>query len=137
VRKQQSKLPEAAAALREALRLQPDFAGAHTTLAAVLRQMGDPEGAKAESRLGEELSKARTAQQTAAFSTNSGRRMMAAGDLDGAIAQFQTALKAVPGFALAHLELSRALRQKGDVVGANRELKAAISLDASLDPDRQ
>ena len=34
-------LPGFAAALREAIRLQPDFAGAHTTLAAVLRQLGD------------------------------------------------------------------------------------------------
>ena len=41
VYKQMNKLPEAAEALRTALRLQPDFAGAHTTLAGVLRQMGD------------------------------------------------------------------------------------------------
>src|SRR2546423_9875390 len=43
--------------LREAIRLQPDFAGAHTTLATVLRQLGDAEGAAAESRAGMEIAK--------------------------------------------------------------------------------
>src|SRR5438034_5966747 len=41
VLKQKGELAEAAKALREAIRLQPEFAGAHTTLAAVLRQLGD------------------------------------------------------------------------------------------------
>ena len=35
VLKQMNQLPEAADALRQAIRLDPDFAGAHTTLAAV------------------------------------------------------------------------------------------------------
>jgi cytochrome c-type biogenesis protein CcmH/NrfG len=52
VYKQQNKLADSAVALREAIRLQPDFAGAHTTLAAVLRQMGDDEGAAREAEAG-------------------------------------------------------------------------------------
>jgi tetratricopeptide (TPR) repeat protein len=89
VLKQQGKLPEAAAALREAIRLQPEFAGAHTTLAAVLRQSGDTAGAAAESRAGSELARQKTSEQAAVFATNSGRRLRKAGDLDGAISQFR------------------------------------------------
>ena len=47
-----SKLSEAADALRHAIQLDPDFAGAHTTLAAVLRQLGDTTGAAAEGQAG-------------------------------------------------------------------------------------
>jgi len=72
-------LPEAANALRQAIRLQPDFAGAHTTLAAVLRQLGDINGAAAESKAGSELSKEKNNQQTALFATNSGKRLLTAG----------------------------------------------------------
>src|SRR2546429_2546755 len=46
--KQEGELQDAAAALREAIRLQPDSAGTHTTLATVLRQLGDAQGAAAE-----------------------------------------------------------------------------------------
>src|SRR3989449_3595052 len=99
VLKQQGRLPEAADALRQAIRLQPDFAGAHTTLAAVLRQLGDTAGAAAESKAGAEISKQKTNQQAAAFATNSGRRLLVAGDLDGAISQFRAAISATPTFA--------------------------------------
>src|SRR2546422_2780309 len=51
VLKQQGRLPEAANALREAIRLQPDFAGAHTTLAAVLRQRSEEHTSELQSRL--------------------------------------------------------------------------------------
>src|SRR5438128_12142349 len=93
VLKQQGRLPEAANALREAIRLQPDFAGAHTTLAAVLRQLGDNAGAAEQSRLGAEISKEKNSLQAATFNTNSGKRLLTAGDLDGAISQFRSAIK--------------------------------------------
>ena len=90
VLKQMKQLPEAADSLRQAIRLDPDFAGAHTTLAAVLRQLGDTAGAVAESKAGAEMSKEKTDLQAATFATNSGRRLLNAGDLDGAISQFRT-----------------------------------------------
>src|SRR2546422_4918852 len=99
VLKQQGRLPEAADALRQAIRLQPDFAGAHTTLAAVLRQLGDTAGAAAESKAGTEISKQKTNQQAATFATNSGRRLLGVGDLEGAISQFRAAIAATPTFA--------------------------------------
>ena len=109
---------EAAKALREAIRLQPEFAGAHTTLAAVLRQLGDTEGAARESRAGAEIAKQKTNEQAALFATNSGRRLLNAGDVDGAISQFRTAIQAVPGYAPAHYQLGLALQRKGDKQGA-------------------
>ncbi|MGA7376097.1 MAG: tetratricopeptide repeat protein, partial [Candidatus Sulfotelmatobacter sp.] len=134
VLKQMNQLPEAADALRQAIRLDPDFAGAHTTLAAVLRQLGDSAGAAAESKAGAEMSKKKTDLQAATFATNSGRRLLNAGDLDGAISQFRTAIHAVPSYALAHYELGLALSQKGLKDEASGEYRKAAELDPQLAP---
>ena len=132
VLKQEGKLKESAAALREAIRLQPDFAGAHTTLAAVLRQMGDPSAAATESRLGEQISKDKTSLQGATFNTNSGKRLLQVGDLEGAISQFRSAIKLAPGYAPAHFQLAEALRRKGDKAEAEKEFQKAAELDPRL-----
>jgi tetratricopeptide (TPR) repeat protein len=134
VLKQQGKLPQAAEALRQAIRLQPDFAGAHTTLAAVLRQLGDNEGAAAESKAGAELGKEKNNQQTALFATNSGKRLLNAGDLEGAISQFKSAIQAVPSYAPAHFQLGLALQRKGDKAESAREFLKAYELDPRLTP---
>ena len=134
VLKQMDKLPEAAQALREAIRLQPDFMGAHTTLAAVLRQMGDASGAEAESRVGEQLSKQKTSLQAATFATNSGNRLLNAGDIDGAISQFRNAVQAGSRYALAHQQLAIALSRKGQANEAAQEFKKASELDPRLKP---
>ena len=112
VLKQMNQLPDAATALREAIRLQPTFAGAHTTLAAVLRQMGDTSAAESEAQLGDSLVKQKIGLQGATFATNSGKRMLDAGDLDGAISQFRTAIKLAPNLAVTHYQLSLALCEK-------------------------
>jgi Flp pilus assembly protein TadD len=132
VLKQKGDLQQAADALREAIRLQPDFAGAHTNLGAVLRQMGDTEGAAAESRAGMELLKHLSSEQAATFATNSGRRLLNAGDLDGAISQFRAAIQALPGYAPAHYELGVALQRKGNKEESNREFQKASELDPHL-----
>ena len=132
VLKQMNQLPDAAAALREAIRLQPSFAGAHTTLAAVLRQMGDTSGAESESQLGDSLVKQKIGLQGATFATNSGKRMLEAGDLDGAISQFRTAIKLAPGLAVAHYQLALALSRKGEKPEAAAELQRAKDLDPKL-----
>jgi Flp pilus assembly protein TadD len=129
VLKQQGKLPEAAAALRGAIRLQPDFAGAHNNLAAVLRQMGDTEGAAAESRVGSEMMKRQTDQQAALLALRSAEHLLNAGDLDGAISQFRAALNAAPENAKAHYELGLTLKRKGDLPGATQEFDTAHKLD--------
>ena len=132
--KQKGELGDAAAALREAIRLQPDFAGAHTTLAAVLRQMGDAEGAAAEGRAGAELAKQKTSEQAALFATNSGRRLLNAGDIDGAISQFRSAINSSPNYAPAHFQLGLALRQQGKPDEAQEEFRTAAKLDPRLTP---
>ena len=132
VLKQEGKLQDAAAELREAIRLQPDFAGAHTTLAAVFRQMGDPAGAATESRLGEQISKDKTNLQGATFNTNSGKRLLQVGDLEGAISQFRSAIKLAPDYAPAHFQLAEALRRKGDKAEAEKEFQKAAQLDPRL-----
>jgi len=134
VLKQAGELPEAANALREAIRLQPEFAGAHTTLAAVLRQLGDTEGAAAESRAGMEITKQKTSEQTALFAANSGRRLLNAGDIEGAISQFRAAINSSPNYAAAHFQLGLALRQQGKSKEAQEEFQKAARLDPSLTP---
>jgi len=137
VLKQMDKLPEAAAALREAVRLQPDFVGAHTTLAGVLRQSGDTTGADAESKIAAEISKEKTGLQAATFAMNSGKKLLAAGDVDGAIAQFRSATKLAPNFAQAHFQLGTALKRKGETGEGDHELKRAAELDPRLVPPGQ
>jgi tetratricopeptide (TPR) repeat protein len=127
--KQQAKLPEAAAALREAIRLQPDFAGAHTTLAAVLRQLGDTQGAAEEAKLGATIAASTKNLQAATFSTNSGKRLLDAGDVDGAITQFRSAINSAPNYAAAHYQLAMALSQQGHKDEATKELQKAVELD--------
>jgi tetratricopeptide (TPR) repeat protein len=134
VLRQKGELPEAAAALREAIRLQPEFAGAHTTLATVLRQLGDAEGAAKEGRTGMEMAKQKTNDQAALFATNSGRRLLNAGDIEGAISQFRVAINSSPNYATAHFELGMALRQQGKSDEAQEEFQRAVSLDPRLTP---
>src|SRR5207245_4724033 len=128
--KQQAKFQASSNALREAIRLQPDLAGAHTTLAAVLRQRGDTQGAASEARLGVELAKQKTDLQAALFATNSGRHLRNAGDLDGAVSQFRAAIQSVADYAPAHFELAIALRR----LGKNEEAAAEFQKAAALDP---
>ena len=137
VLKQQEKWADAAVSLREAIRLEPELAGAHTTLAAVLRQTGDAEGAAAESRAGVALAKKTTDLQAAVAATNSGKRLMNAGDLDAAISQFRSAIASTLGYAHAHYQLGVALQRKGEREEANKELQKAAELEAETKPARQ
>ena len=130
--KQQGKLPEAAASLREAIRLQPDFAGAHTTLAAVLRQMGDAPGAAEEAKAGASIAASSNSLQAATFATNSGKRLLGAGDVDGAITQFRSAIRSEPKYAAAHYQLGLALQQQGQKDEAKKEFHRAEELDPHL-----
>jgi eukaryotic-like serine/threonine-protein kinase len=130
--RQEGKLQPAASALREAIRLQPDFAGAHTTLGAILRQLGDNDGAAAEAKAGMEIGKQKTNQLAALFATNSGKRLLNAGDLDGAISQFRSAINATPEYAPAHFELGLALQRKGEKEEAAKEFRRARELDPRL-----
>ena len=117
--------------------MQPDFAGAHTTLAGVLRQLGDTQGAADEARAGAKIAASTNNQQTATFATNSGKRLLAAGDIDGAIAQFRSAIDSQPNYAAAHYQLGLALRQSGHADEAKKEFQRAVELDSHLTPPEQ
>jgi tetratricopeptide (TPR) repeat protein len=130
--KQQGNLPESAAQLREAIRLQPDFAGAHTTLAGVLKQLGDAQGAAEEAKEGAKIASSVNNLQAATVSTNSGKRLLGAGDLEGAIAQFRSAIHSEPKYAPAHYQLALALQQSGQKDEARKEFEKAAELDPRL-----
>ncbi len=127
--KQQGKMPEAAAELREAIRLQPDFAGAHTTLAAVLRQLGDAQAAANEAKEGARIVASTNNLQAAKVATNSGKRLLAAGDFEGAISQFHSAIRSETNYAPAHYQLGLALQLSGHKDEAREEFQKASQLD--------
>jgi Flp pilus assembly protein TadD len=78
------------------------------------------------------MTRQKTDLQAATFATNSGRRLLTAGDLDGAISQFREAVSAMPSYALAHYELGLALTQKGLKEEAGGEYRKASELDPHL-----
>jgi len=122
------KLPESVQALRTAIQLQPDFAGAHTTLAAVLKQQGNLQGAEEENRIANSIRESKMGIQAAIFATNSGVRLLNAGDLTGAISQFETAIKAFPNYLPAHQQLAIALERVGDKKRSLEENKVVENL---------
>ena len=85
-----------------------------------------------KARLAPRSSTGQTNLQSARFATNSGRRLLTAGDLEGAISQFRTAIRVMPSYALAHYELGAALSQKGLKDEADGEYKKAAELDPHL-----
>jgi Tfp pilus assembly protein PilF len=82
--------------------------------------------------LGAEIAKSANALQAATFSTNSGRRLLNAGDLDGAISQFRSAIEQSATYAPAHFYLAQALQRKGAVEESNHEFQRASDLDPSF-----
>ena len=94
--------------------------------------MGDTAGAEEESKISANLSKQSTSLQAATFATNSGKRLLTVGDVDGAIAQLRNAVRLAPNYALAHHQLAMALTRKGEKSEAEQEFKKAKELDPSL-----
>jgi Flp pilus assembly protein TadD len=72
--------------------------------------------------------------QAATVATNSGKRLLAAGDLDGAISQLESAIHAEPTYAAAHYQLGLALQQSGKKDEAKKEFEKAGQLDPKLTP---
>src|SRR5262249_18461656 len=114
VYKQMGKLPQAVDALRAAIRLQPEFAGAYTTLAAIYKQQGNQELAAEENQAASRIRATQTGLQAAQFATNSGIKLLRAGDLAGAVSQFEQAIKAHPEYIPAHQQLALALQRSGN-----------------------
>ena len=80
------------------------------------------------------MAKSVNALQAATFQTNSGRRFLNAGDLDGAISQFRSAINQSATYAPAHYYLATALKAQGKMEEANTEFRKSSELDPRLQP---
>ena len=122
------RLPDAVTALREAIRQLPDQADSHLLLATVLIKQNQPAKAAEERKVAADLMRAHMNLQRAEVATNSGKSLMASGNMDDAITQFRDALTFDPGYIEAHKELAEALEKQGNAAEAEAERAQARSL---------
>lgn len=146
---------EAIVEYRKALRLKPDFSGAHRGLGRALMATGkmdaaisefrqalrlDPDNALTHFNLGEALAERhdvdgaiRELRQVVRLEPREGRWhsflgkwLDYKGNLDEAISEFREAVRLQPGVPIHHVELGAALRKKGDFEGAIVEYREAL-----------
>ena len=84
--------------------------------------------------LGAQISRDKNSLQAATFNTNSGKRLLGLGDLEGAISQFRAAIGLAPTYAPAHFHLAEALQRKGQAEEARQEFQRAAELDPQFKP---
>ena len=128
VYRQAGETDKAIAALREAIRLLPQQPSPHITLAAILASQGHAEEAKAERKLGADLTRAAVNQQKAGFGVDSGTLLLKRGQIAEALVQFQDAVQADPSNAAAHTGLALALDRSGRKAEASEERRKAAQL---------
>jgi Flp pilus assembly protein TadD len=120
---EKGRLEEATRHLREAIRLQPGFAGAHSLLGVVLAKRGQLD--EAISQLQESL---RLKPDSAEAHYNLGAALDGKGQIDEAIHQFQEALRLKPDYADAHYNLGATVGKKGQIEEAIRLYREALRL---------
>jgi tetratricopeptide (TPR) repeat protein len=149
-------LARAEPAFREALRIRPDYAEAHSNLAIVLSGVGrfeearyhfeaalrlDPNYAAARQNYAIALARVRRfeeAQRQVEAELKSdpaiaeahdllGNLLVARGQVRAAAAQYQEAIRLRPEFGRAHLDLGSLLAESGDVAGALPHLQKAAA----------
>ena len=92
--KQMAKLPVAAQALREAVSPATRLCrGAYRRWQRFCANSETLKGLLYKAKVGIEVAKQKNALQMATFTTNLGRRLLDAGDLDWAVCQFQNAIR--------------------------------------------
>jgi serine/threonine protein kinase/TolA-binding protein len=114
---------EAIRACREAIRIRPEYAEAHSNLGIALEAKGDLDGAIKEYR-----EAIRIRPEYAEAHSNLGIALTDKRDLDGAIKECREALSIRPDFAEAHHNMGNALYAKGDLDGAIEEYREAIKI---------
>ncbi len=117
-------LDGAVAELREALRLQNDYAEAHNDLGVALADQEHRDRAIAEYR-----EAIRLRNDYADAHNNLGAALLAKGDVDAAIAECRVAVKLRNDIALFHKVLGEALLRKRIFEEAIREFQAALRID--------
>ena len=118
---------DAERALRAALAERGDIERAHYDLALVLEARGDTPGAIAEY----EAELARGASHSASF--NLGRLLARTGRPGDAAQRFRESIGANPSFAPAHLYLSKALLDAGDLEAAEAAARRGLELKPAAD----
>jgi tetratricopeptide (TPR) repeat protein len=126
----------AGASLRRAIALRPDLPAAHYTLAQVLRLAGDEAGAATHLAEADRLHHRAEVERSASVLTAVGIQKLEAGDLTGALDQFQAATKAFDRYAPAHYQLGRVLQRLGQTKAARAAFARAAALNPSLVPPR-
>ena len=118
---EQSKNEEAAAHLREALRLRPDFAQAHNNLCDAAAHLHLIEEALTECAIA-----VRNNPERASAHDSLGVALASAGHLTDARAQFDAALRLNPGFVEAHYNLADVLRAMDQPAAAAEHYRAVL-----------
>jgi Flp pilus assembly protein TadD len=121
---QRADFDSAITELEAALKLAPEDASLHYNFGLAYKLKGAAEEAKA----GAKITASTNHLQAATFSTNSGKRLLGAGDVDGAIAQFRSAIGSEPNYAAAHYQLGLALIEPGHKDEATQEFQKARAL---------
>ena len=155
--KQDSRLPEAAEALKKAIPLLPGQPGPRVTLAGVLAEQAAALGTQAETaeaagdqqkaaqlraemkglrdqaadyrREGAVLARGAVSRQRANFAMNAGNQLMLRGQIADAISRYQESVAADPTFAEPHIQLAVAYERQGraDEAAAERAKAAELS----------
>ncbi len=103
-------------------------------LAAILSSKGDRDGAAAERKTAAGLSRTAMSRQRASFALQSGRALLAKGDLPGAVLQLNDAIATEPDLKEAHLLLAEALQRQGRPADALAERQKAEHLPGTVTP---
>jgi tetratricopeptide (TPR) repeat protein len=118
----QGRTDEAMALYRQALKMYPNYEGAHLNLGAALNQTGQPNEAI------EEFQRAIRLKPDDPSAYNDLGAVLGAGRLDESIALFQKAIELSPGYVDAHNNLGQAMDRKGRIEEAILQYQRAVRL---------
>jgi Flp pilus assembly protein TadD len=128
VLRQMGRADDAVAELRTAISLRADLIEAHQSLAQLLTQRGDGDGARRAQAEADRLTRRKADAQASAFALSVGRQKLKSGDRPGAIAQFREALRLADDNGDAHYALAQALKQAGALAEARKHFEQAKKL---------
>jgi tetratricopeptide (TPR) repeat protein/ubiquinone/menaquinone biosynthesis C-methylase UbiE len=117
------QLDAAIASYKQALKIKPDFAGAHYNMGSALKGKGDLEAAVASYKQALKIK-----PDFAEAYSNMGMALEDKGDLEAAIASYKQALKIRPDFAEAYYNMGIALKGNGELEAALASYKQALKI---------